>query len=605
MSTSANVQKTIGLLHSFLEEGRTLGFAIPPSLSLKLDKVIETTQSDGKLTAALVGGFSEGKTSIAAAWLGEQHTSMKINARESSDKVEVYDAGAHWRIVDTPGLYGHKGGETQAEEIKFKEITRRYVSEANIVLYVMNGLNPLKDSHKEELEWLFRELDLLPRTVFVLDRFDEVADMDDDEEYEKALRIKQENVTGRLRTLIGLTDNEAKQLSIVGVSGSPFGKGLAHWKERPEEFAKLSRIDTLRQAVERKIDALGGADKILAATHGTMLADVLSQPLRLAEQQRLDIENNVRRLGECVTGGQDDEKRIIQRIGEAKIALKRDIGSKFVAISEAIRSSTKDTLPEVLMKRVGAKSTVIEKALNEACEAELRPIIEDIGKARKQLSAGIGRFSAEDISEENGSKGHLVVAAEFTPPSMVEDWFTGLTGHLAKTSPIGAALGNASGAFNEIGTLLSSWLSTPAKAGQQSVSFWEWLTGPSAATLAKTKAAKTASEAAAKKMTMLVGSLASIASLGMEAFSEVQAQKMQSAFRQAQNQLCCLLESVQTEAENSISAPDFTAKFLPDFEKFKTVLSEITDELTRKKELLARCETWFRHADELHEALHR
>lgn len=602
MSVSANVQKTIGLLHSFLEEGRTLGFEIPLSLSLKLDKIVETTQSDGKLTVALVGGFSEGKTSIAAAWLGEQHTSMKINARESSDKVEVYDAGAHWRIVDTPGLYGHKSGETQAEEIKFKEITRRYVSEANIVLYVMNGLNPLKDSHKEELEWLFRELDLLPRTVFVLGRFDEVADMDDDEEYEKALRIKQENVTGRLRALIGLTDNEAKQLSIIGVSGSPFGKGLAHWKERPEEFAKLSRIDTLRQAVERKIDALGGADRILAATHGTMLADVLSQPLRLAEQQQLDMENDVRRLGECVTGGQDDAKRIVQRIGEAKTVLKRDIGSKFAAISEAIRSSTKDTLPEVLMKRVGAKSAVIEKSLNEACEAELRPIIEDIGKAREQLSAAINRFSVENISEENRSKGRLVVAAEFTPPSMVEDWFTGLTGHLAKTSPLGAALGEASGAFNEIGTLLASWLSTPAKAGQQSASFWEWLTGPSAAKLA---AAKTASEAAAKKMTRLVGSLATIANIGITTLNEVQDRKAQAAFRQAQNELCGLLESAQTEAENSVSAPDFTAKFLPDFEKFKTFLSEINDELTRKKQLLARCETWFRQADELHEALHR
>ncbi|MDN7351543.1 LeoA/HP0731 family dynamin-like GTPase [Acetobacter senegalensis] len=602
MSVSADMQKTIDSLHSFLEEGRTLGFEIPPSLSLKLDKVVETIQSDGKLTAALVGGFSEGKTSIAAAWLGEQHTSMKINARESSDKVEVYDAGAQWRIVDTPGLYGHKGGETQAEEIKFKEITRRYVSEANIVLYVMNGLNPLKDSHKEELEWLFRELDLLSRTVFVLGRFDEVADMDDDDEYEKVLRIKKENVTGRLRALIELTDNEVKQLSIVGVSGRPFGKGLAYWKERPEEFAKLSRIDTLQQEVKKKIDALGGADRILDATHSTMLADVLSQPLRQAEKQQFDMENDVRRLGECVTGGQDDAKRIVQRIGEAKTVLKRDIGSKFSAISEAIRSSTKDTLPEVLRKRIGAKSAVIEEALNEACEAELRPIVEEIGKAREQLSAAIGRFSVEDISEENESKGRLVVAAEFTTPSMAEGWLTGLTGHLAKTSPLGAALGDASGAFNEIGTLLASWLSTPAKAGQQSVSFWEYLVGPSAA---KVAAAKAASEAAAKNMTRLVGSLAAIANIGITALNEVQEQQAQAAFRQAQNEIFDLLNSAKREAEKSVSAPDFTAKFLPDFEKFKTVLSEINDELTRKKKVLDRCKTWFRHADELHEELHR
>ena len=38
----------------------------------------------------------------------------------------------------------------------------------------MDPTNPIKESHKAELEWLFRDLGLLSRTVFVLSRFDAV-----------------------------------------------------------------------------------------------------------------------------------------------------------------------------------------------------------------------------------------------------------------------------------------------------------------------------------------------------------------------------------------------------------------------------------------------
>ena len=45
-----------------------------------------------KLKVALIGGFSEGKTSIAAAWLEKlDKSTMKITHQESSDEVKIYD----------------------------------------------------------------------------------------------------------------------------------------------------------------------------------------------------------------------------------------------------------------------------------------------------------------------------------------------------------------------------------------------------------------------------------------------------------------------------------------------------------------------------------
>ena len=176
-------QKSIELLkktEDFLYEGKKLEIEIEKKMFDKIEKSLRDIKNE-KLKVALIGGFSEGKTSIAAAWLEKyDKSSMKISQQESSNEVKVYDVDNEVVLIDTPGLFGFK--ETENKE-KYKEITKKYVSEAHIILYVMNSTNPIKESHQEDLKWLFRTLNLLQRTVFVLSRFDEVADVEDKEEY--------------------------------------------------------------------------------------------------------------------------------------------------------------------------------------------------------------------------------------------------------------------------------------------------------------------------------------------------------------------------------------------------------------------------------------
>ena len=166
-------------LRLFVEKGR--GFGLTPDQGL-MDKLSTAMRSvdDGILKVALIGGFSEGKTSIASAWLERLDQSMNISQQESSNEVKIYHVGKDIELIDTPGLFGFKEQENSIGEIeKYKEITRKYVSEAHLVLYVMNSANPIKESHKDDLNWLFRDLNLLSRTVFVLSRFHEVADIED------------------------------------------------------------------------------------------------------------------------------------------------------------------------------------------------------------------------------------------------------------------------------------------------------------------------------------------------------------------------------------------------------------------------------------------
>lgn len=81
-TNSHEIQELINILH----EGSQFGVQFDEKLEQKLQEQIENIQNK-KLKVVLVGGFSEGKTSIAAAWLDKLEGSMKISQSESSDEV--------------------------------------------------------------------------------------------------------------------------------------------------------------------------------------------------------------------------------------------------------------------------------------------------------------------------------------------------------------------------------------------------------------------------------------------------------------------------------------------------------------------------------------
>ena len=148
-TNSHEIQELINILH----EGSQFGVQFDEKLEQKLQEQIENIQNK-KLKVVLVGGFSEGKTSIAAAWLDKLEGSMKISQSESSDEVATYNEGSV-ELVDTPGLFGFK---KTIDEQKYRDITKKYISEANIILFVMNSTNPIKESNKELMQWLFSDL---------------------------------------------------------------------------------------------------------------------------------------------------------------------------------------------------------------------------------------------------------------------------------------------------------------------------------------------------------------------------------------------------------------------------------------------------------------
>ncbi len=367
----------IGDVRAFLDTGELLGVAIPSHLRGKLDGI--AIAGSGKMKLALVGGFSEGKTSLAAAWLGMLPDDMKISQGESSGTVSVYDAGGDVEIIDTPGLFGFKEadmGDGVAE--KYKEMTRKYVSEANLLLYVLNPSNPLKESHRAELNWLFRDLDLLSRTVFVIGRFDMVADVEDDADHERNLNIKRENIKARLRELIGLTITEEDDLAIVGVAANPFDEGIASWLERPGEYARLSHIEDLRTATAEKIEAIGGTDETKRQACAVILRDVTQRLLVPARQAATETERAAALADREAQQEQPRLARYQREAVEAQTALRTMVLNYLGDLIVEAKSTDLEGFSNFFDRKIGAEGVVVRAMITNAFTLELGPISQQL-----------------------------------------------------------------------------------------------------------------------------------------------------------------------------------------------------------------------------------
>lgn len=378
-------QENLEKLLDFIHTGEKYGIKIEESFKAKINSAI---QSAAKLMVALVGGFSEGKTSIAAAWIERLDKSMKIDHQESSDAVKIYDIDNEIELVDTPGLFGFKEKEHDSGKIeRYKDITKKYVSEAHLILYALNPSNPIKESHRDDLNWLFRTLNLLSRTIFVISRFDEEADIEDEEDYNKRFKIKKENIQNRLNDLISLSEKEKEGLSIVAVAANPFGWGLEYWLKHKEEFQKLSHIKTLQDATQKKIKENGGKLTIIEEAKKSVIQDVVYRQMPPAKQALQDINREMEYLNKTLEKRRKDLQNLNSEISQARINLKEFITRYFSDLSRQVAGTSLETFNDFVIREIGNEGINIDTRVQNAFERETQGILNEIAKIGTSFNA--------------------------------------------------------------------------------------------------------------------------------------------------------------------------------------------------------------------------
>lgn len=332
----------------------------------KLEETVNSLDNE-LISIVLVGSFSDGKTSVIAGWLGEQTDSMKIDSDESSDQLEIYkptNLPEKCEIIDTPGLFGSKEKEiTDGSLIRLSDITKKYIDQANIILYVVDAKNPIKDSHKETVRWIMQDLHKIGTTIFVINKMDSVSDITDDDDFRKVAEIKKSTLRDKVKEIASLSDDEVSQLKIVCITSNPNEKGFDFWTKNREIYEERSRINDLETLTNDVLKNTSASD-LIAKTGCDVLERIVRENIELIENQIELLTNDV-----------------------------------VPELEESLRRNTKDyesTKKQILSKRAS--------------------YIHDLRKYEKKLKAGlraatfenIGQFIDDEIGNAEGQAGYKI-----------------------------------------------------------------------------------------------------------------------------------------------------------------------------------------------------
>lgn len=388
-------QEILKKLLDFVHTGEKYGIKVEESLKGRIRNAMKDVAGQ-KLKVALVGGFSERKTSIAAAWIDRLDKSMKIDHKESSDEVKIYDIDNEMELVDTPGLFGFKEKITDSGKIeRYKDITKKYISEAHLILYALNPSNPIKDSHKDDLNWLFRTLNLLSRTIFVISRFDEEADIEDEEDYNKRFKIKKENIQNRLNDLISLSEEEKESLIIVAVAANPFDLGVEHWLKHQEEFQKLSHIKALQDATQKKIKENGGKLTIIEEAKKSVIQDVVYRQMPTAKQALQDINREMEYLNKTLEKRRKEIQDLNKEISQARIHLREFIIRYFSDLILQISGTSLETFNDFITREIGDEYINMETKVQNEFERQTQGIFNEMAKIETGFNADMNFFEKQ------------------------------------------------------------------------------------------------------------------------------------------------------------------------------------------------------------------
>ncbi len=242
------------------------------------------------------------------------------------------------------------------------------------------------------MNWLFRTLNLLSRTIFVISRFDEEADIEDEEDYNKRFKIKKENIQNRLNDLISLSEKEKEGLIIVAVAANPYDLGVEHWLKHQEEFQKLSHIKALQDATQKKIKENGGKLTIIEEAKKSVIQDVIYRQMPLAKQALQDINREMEYLNKTLEKRRKDIQDLNGEISQARIHLREFIIRYFSDLIAQVSGTSLETFNDFAMREIGDEGINIETRVQNAFERETQGIFNEIAKIETSFNADMSFF---------------------------------------------------------------------------------------------------------------------------------------------------------------------------------------------------------------------
>ncbi|WP_288955337.1 LeoA/HP0731 family dynamin-like GTPase [uncultured Polaribacter sp.] len=392
----ANLEKLLLLI----KEGNVYGLGLK-DVETKIASTIASLEND-LLNVVLFGSFSDGKTTVAAGWLEEEFDNMKIDSNESSDEICIYNSSLkNVRIIDTPGLFGDKEKSVNNQTIKYEEQTKKYISEAHLILYVVEAVNPIKDSHKDIIKWVLQDLGKLEQTIFVVNKMDDVANLEDEKDFKRNAEIKTNVIIDTLQSFLEIKEDQLEKLNIVCVSANPFEEGLKEWFSNINEYRELSHLEGLKTITSDIVK--NNEEKLKSEVSKSVIRDViitktneLDEIISIEKQNIYNQRLELKRLSSDIGFLKTDAGAAVRQLKERLESLRE-------AIFNEIDGATKETYYSVLERNLGIKKNGKELEVGFLLQHKVQGIIDEAIESLQGQTQKIAIDLEETVSKINES----------------------------------------------------------------------------------------------------------------------------------------------------------------------------------------------------------
>lgn len=328
----------------------------------KINRTIDDIEKE-KIKVVLFGAFSDGKSTIVSALL--DRTDIKISPEPTTDEINLY-SHKDFFIVDTPGLF--------SEKTEHDEKTKQYISEADLIIFTTDAVNPLKESQHPTIKWILKDLNKINQTIFIINKLDTTGiDIENSKEFEYMCNIKKNEVIKILNNILGSSNN----YNIVCLSSDPYGEGITYWLNNKEEYERLSNIKALESVMEdiikkQKYELI--EDKIKA-----VLLDITGSNLDLLKENLEKFEEDLERY-KLERNELAEEVKIINRdLSKAVMRLKnRLIAYRHSLVEEINTCVDEKCISDFVIKKIGKDGYILKEEIELISREELSIVNEGL-----------------------------------------------------------------------------------------------------------------------------------------------------------------------------------------------------------------------------------
>ncbi|GAA7220334.1 hypothetical protein HpBGD77_02860 [Helicobacter pylori] len=181
-------------------------------------------------------------------------------------------------------------------------------------------------------------------------------------------------------------------MTIVAVAANPFDLGVKHWLEHKEEFQKLSHIQTLQDATQKKIKENGGKLTIIEEAKKSVIQDVVYRQMPLAKKEQQGIKIEMEYLHKMIEKRRKDLQNLDKEISQARTNLREFIARYFSDLILQVSGTSLETFNDFAIREIGNKGINIETRIQNAFERETQGIFNEMAKIETSFNADLSLF---------------------------------------------------------------------------------------------------------------------------------------------------------------------------------------------------------------------